>query len=323
MRLADFLAAERSGGPARCVPDGAFWRAQDVAPPRNACPPRDASRLSRSAPRRCRSVLLGWLLVLNAAAGCASRSRPPALPPLLPEEVPRLLEETAAVGSSIRRYQAVMGVRGEGRGGRFSGRLLVVFEREGTSAPPDAVAALRMEAYGPVGGSRWTLVAAPQRVTAVVRARQAFAEGRTLSPFVRELLGAPLGMEEVAALLVGTGVPVPPAAAARPGPEGVSVQLPQGARIWWSRDPASGKPRVERAAAAAWQVRYPENQPLRKGRVPRRIEIVTARISAAFTVEELRLNAALHPDSFVVQVPPGFRQVPAASLAGTSWRSER
>ena len=237
-------------------------------------------------------------------------------------ETSRFVQETAAAAAAVRRYQAVLGVRGEGRRGRFSGRLLAVFERDGTSPSPKAVTALRLEAYGPVGGSRWTLVAGASRVRAVVRARKAFAEGSALAPFALELLGVPLGMEEVVSLLVGTGVPIPPDFSVLPGTDGQSAVLGDGDRIWWEAGP-SGNLRVRRARGAGYEARYPTEGRLGDRPVPRRLEVITPPLTVRFLVEELSVNAALHPDSFVVRIPPGFRRVSVVELAGAVKLSAR
>ena len=74
------------------------------------------------------------------------------------------------------------------------GRLLVVFERPPERGDPGAVAALRLELFGPVGGPRWTLVAQPGRVRAVVPAERATCrEGADIRQFIEPLLGVPVG----------------------------------------------------------------------------------------------------------------------------------
>ena len=234
----------------------------------------------------------------------------------------RLLTETASAAGAVRRYQAVLGVRGRGRRGRFSGRLLVVFERPLERGDPGAVAALRLELFGPVGGPRWTLVAQPGRVRAVVPAERATAEGADIRQFIEPLLGVPVGLEQVAALVVGTGVPIRGAASARPAPRGPSAILEGGEQIWWE-SAGDGAMQVRRATAAGYEARYPGTLRRERRQVPRTMEIETGPVTATLTVEELRVNAVLHPDSFRLRIPSGFREVGVSELGAAMRLSER
>lgn len=276
------------------------------------------------APRErstARSFLLA-LALLGTGKGCAARTARPPAPPLSRAEASRLLAGTAAAAAGVRRYQAVLGVRGEGRRGRFSGRLLVVFERPEGAEDPAAVAALRMELYSPVGGSRWTLVAEPGQVRVVVPGERAFAEGTELRQFTEPLLGVSVGLRQVAALLVGTGVPIGPGVAALPGPDGGAAVLDGGDRIWW--DGAEGDAvQVRRVAAAGYKARYPDDY-RRKGRqVPRTVDIESDRVRATLRVEELEVNSRLHSDSFRLTTPAGFRRAEVRELSGAMRLPER
>ena len=262
------------------------------------------------------------LALLGTGLGCAARTaRPPALP-LSPAEASRLLGGTAAAAGGVRRYQAILGVRGEGRRGRFSGRLLVVFARPERAEDRAAVAALRMELYSPVGGSRWTLVAEPGRVRVVVPGERAFAEGTELHQFTEPLLGVPVGLRQVAALLVGSGVAIGPGASARPGPGGGSAVLDGGERIWW--DGLEGDaPQVRRVVAAGYEAGYPGDYRQRGRQVPRTVKVVSDRVRATLRVEELEVNARLHSDSFRLRTPPGFRRAEVRELSGAMRLPER
>lgn len=259
--------------------------------------------------------------------GCSGRrgpGLPPPSPPLSEAEAARLLAETASLGRGIRRYQAVLAVRGEGRRGRFSGRLLVIFERpdEGGDANAGAVASLRMELFGPVGGARWTLVAALGRVGVVVPGERAFAEGSELGEFTEALLGVSVGLEGVAALLVGSGIPIPAGAAARPNPRGGSAVLDSGEEIRWDTR-GDGPAQVVRAAAAEYEARYPDSWRRDGKRVPRRVEVVSGQVSARLEVEELEVNTRLHPDSFRLRTPAGFRRAAIRDLGRAMRLPER
>lgn len=276
------------------------------------------------------AVLAFFISVAGVGTSCARRPPPPPPAPLAAAEIARLLAAAAAESSGIRRYQALFSVRGDsvrGEGGRagFSGRLLILFERPAPGRPgaedPSAVAALRISAYAPVGGARWSLVAHPERVRAVAPAARVFAEGPDLRAFTEPLFGLPVGLREVAAIVAGSGLPLPavpegPGPGAEPTTDG-GARLPAGGRIWWWPPPggADGErpaPRVVRAAGGGYEVRYPEaaagsaRRPPR--RPPRRIEVRGDRVGARLTVEELEVNARLHPDSFRLPPAEGFRR---------------
>lgn len=298
------------------------------------------STLFRRPPRRGAPLFAAFLAIVGAIAVAGSCARrPPAPPegPLSAAEIERRLAATAAETSGIRRYQAIFSVRGEslrggsvrgavrGRGGGdgFSGRLLVLFERPpagfpGAAGDPAAVAALRISAFAPVGGVRWSLVARPGSVRAVAPAARVFAEGSDLRVFTEPLFGLPVGLREVAAVVSGSGVPlspVPPVGIAVPTPAPTptadgGARLPSGAEIWWA-PPSAGAgdaARVRRARGADYEVRYPEAASGGERPPPRRLEIEGERVRARLTVEELQVNARLHPDSFRLPVPDGFRQ---------------
>lgn len=275
----------------------------------------------------------GWFLGLLAAGALSSCARrPPAPPPparpLSAAEVSRLLAGTRAAAAGVRRYQAVFGVRGERDGRRTSGRLLVVFARREPDSPPaeapgqpsgeGAVEAMRISAFGPVGGARWSLVARPGRVEAVAPGERVFAAGTALREFTEPLFGAAVGLEEVGAALSGSGIPIPPGAEGVPA-EGGARLAAGGGSLHWAPVPvgtegegSDSSPRVVRAAAPGYEVRYPDRADSDR-QAPRRIEITAPGVEATLRVEELRVNARLHPDSFRLPDTAGLRRrsVPA------------
>ena len=261
------------------------------------------------------------LSLLGASAGCAARAPRPPPAALTEGEASGLVDETVAAAGRVRRYQAVMGVRGEGERGRFSGRLLVVFARPAERPNPEAVAGLRLELFAPVGGSRWTVVAAPGHVRLVVPAERAFAEGDELQKFTGPLLGVAVGLEEIAALLVGSGAPVGGPANIRSRPPGGSVVLESGAEIWW--DGTGPLAQVQRVATRHYEARYPGDFRRRGRQVPRTVEVVSKQVQATLTVEELEVNASLHPDSFRVRTPAGYRRAEIGELSRSSRLPER
>lgn len=202
----------------------------------------------------------------------------------------------------------MLGVRGEGEGGRFSGRLLVVFERPEDAEDPTAVAAMRMEGFGPVGGPRWTLVAEPGRARVVVPAERAVAEGNDLGAFTEALLGVPVALRQVAAIVVGIGAPFEPSDRVRI--ELASAVLPGGERVFWD----AARREVRRVVAADYEAIYPDEGRAGDRPLPRVFEIVSGRVEATLRVEELRVNAPLHADSFRLRVPEGFRRAGVREL---------
>ena len=261
------------------------------------------------------------LLGLAASAGCAARTGGIPAGPLDQAGALQLLEETTRLAASVRRYQAVVGLRGEGQRGRFSGRLLVVFARPSGGPDPEAVEAMRLELFAPVGGSRWTLVAEPGQVRLVVPGERAFAEGAELEEFTGPLLGVSVGREQIAALLVGSGAPVGGSENLRSLPANGSALLRSGVEIWW--DGATEGTQVRRVVATGYEARYPGEYRRQGRQVPRRVEIASDRIKATLTVEDLSVNAPLHPDSFQVRTPPGYRRAQVRELSRASRLPER
>lgn len=244
----------------------------------------------------------------------------PALP-LNQAAAMELLDETARLAASVRRYQAVVSLRGQGQRGRFSGRLLVVFVRPSGGPDPEAVEAIRLELFAPVGGSRWTLVAGPDQVRLVVPGERAFAEGEQLEEFTGPLLGVSIGRKQVAALLVGSGAPIGGSGNLQSLPANGSAVLRSGAEIWW--DDVTEGAQVRRVVATGYEARYPGPYRRRGRQVPRRVEIASDGMRATLTVEELEVNASLHPDSFQVRTPPGYRRARVRDLAQASRLPER
>ena len=258
---------------------------------------------------------------LAASLGCAARmGRVPAAP-LDETAALLLLDETARLAASVRRYQAVVSLRGEGERGRFSGRLLVVFARPPRGAEPEAVEAMRLELFAPVGGSRWTLVATPGEVRLVVPGERAFAEGEELEEFTGPLLGVSVGREQIAALLVGSGAPIGGPENLRSLPAHGSAVLGNGTEIWWD-DPADGG-QVRRVVAPGYEARYPGRYRRQGRQVPRLVEVASEATRATLTVEELQVNASLHPDSFEVRTPAGYRRAEVRELSRSSRIEER
>ena len=197
----------------------------------------------------------------------------------------------------------------------------MVFARPSGGPDPEAVESMRLELFAPVGGSRWTLVAGPAVVRLVVPAERAFAEGEELEEFTGPLLGVGVGREEIAALLVGSGAPIGGSGNLRSLAANGSAVLRSGAEIWW--DDVTAGAQVRRVVAAGYEARYPGHYRRRGRQVPRQVEVTSDRLQATLTVEELEVNTSLHPDSFAVRTPPGYRRAEVRELSQASRLPER
>jgi len=196
-----------------------------------------------------------------------------------------------------------------------------VFVRPSGGADPEAVEAMHLELFAPVGGSRWTLVASPGEARLVVPGERALAEGQELEEFTGPLLGVSVGREAIAALLVGSGAPIGGSENLRSLPANGSAVLGNGVEIWWD-DPADVG-QVRRVVAPGYEARYPGRYRRQGRQVPRLVEVDSDRVRATLRIEELEVNVALHPDSFQVRTPPGYRRAEVRELSRASRLKER
>ncbi len=192
----------------------------------------------------------------------------------------------------------------------------MVFARPAERADPEAVDALRLELFAPVGGSRWTLVAGPGHTRLVVPGERAFAEGTELEEFTGPLLGVAVGLDQIAALLVGSGTPIGGQEGIRSRPAGGSVVLDNGAEVWW--DGSGPDAQVRRVSTRGYEARYPGDYRRQGRQVPRRVQVASDQVQATLTVEELEVNASLHADSFRVRTPAGYRRAQIRELSRAS-----
>ena len=87
-------------------------------------------------------------------------------------------------------------------------------------------------------------------------------------------------------------------------------------------DPAEGG-QVRRVVAPGYEARYPGRYRRQGRQVPRLVEVESERTRATLTIEELEVNTSLHPDSFEVRTPPGYRRAEVRELSRASRLPER
>ncbi len=262
--------------------------------------------------RRPLLFLAALVIPLAMPLGCA-RGVPLPVPPSDRETAAALLEAAAEEAARVRRYQSILEVRGEGEDGRFSADLLLVFERPEDAPDRAAVERLRMELFGAMGGARWVLVAGPGGVTAIAPSKRAFARDTGLGAFTGSLIGVAVNARDVAAMLSGVGVPLRGNDRFRWNEGDGGIELDGGSRILWDGE------RVARAVAVRpgtpRRVHYEVHYPRGSRWPPREFEVRSPRVTASFVVTEIQVNAELHPDSFELDIPDGFREVAASALA--------
>lgn len=258
------------------------------------------------APRS--NVVLAGILLL-AAAGCARSPRvPEALPPPVPmeaSEVSTLLEELRRQGESVRRFQGLVRVRGKGPDGGFDARLAVLFERP---------LRLRVELLGPFGGTRWSVVASGDGISAYFPGRRQYLTEKDVPDVVSRLLGVRLGVMEMMAALSGVGVPLDSSS---------SVGYRRGRHRFIELEPPSTgvlqvneEDQVVEARAESYRVSYPGSWKSRGRPFPDEIEIQNESVRARLAAEDVDVNVELDPEAFVLQIPADAVRLRPAEVDG-------
>ncbi len=250
-----------------------------------------------------------WILA-GLGAGltvtCARTPQPPpdrvALTELeLASTVARLEQEL----SSVRRYQALVNVRGRGPDGGFTAKLVLIFER------PDQ---LRLELLaGLLGSTQWSAVADERRITVYFPGRREFLREEAVRDVVGELLGVALLPRDVMALVSGVGVDLlgaQPAAGFRQG-ETIQIELASGARL--SLDEAG---QVREAEGVDYQVSYPTPWKRRGRHVPDQLRLSSETISATLTVEAMDVNTSLDGEAFLLEIPDDAERLQLTQIGG-------
>ncbi len=192
---------------------------------------------------------------------------------------------------TVRRYQAVIGIRGKGPDGRFSATLVIIFER------PDR---MRVELLGAFGSTRWVAVAGQGEIVVWFPGRRECLRDTRVEKVVGALLGLALGPSEVMAALSGTGVPLGPL---RDRPDRairrdrtIQIEL-EGARIELEGD------QVISAQQTHYGVSYPTKWMESGKQVPPRVELRAENLQASLNMEDLDVNVPLHPKAFIIDLP--------------------
>jgi hypothetical protein len=267
-----------------------------------------ASPGRRTSPPSPTAITLGGVLTLLictvALVGGCSR-RPVAVGPAIPvpaEDADRLLADLAGSARGVQRYQAVLKVRGEGPDGRFSATEVLIFQR------PDRV---RVELLATFGPSRWIAVTRDGRITVLFPKTREYLEESAVEDVVAALLGIRLSPPEVMAILDGSGLPLAGERSLRAERRGdrIRIALPSG-----TVDVEADQ--VREAQAAGYRVIYPTEWKDMQRQVPDRIDIVSEKLEASLSVEDLDINVRLDPEAFVVSLPDGAGRLALAQIEG-------
>ena len=207
--------------------------------------------------------------------------------------------------SFIRRYQALVNVRGRGPGGRFRAKLVLIFER------PDR---LRVELFaGLLGSTQWTAVADEGGITVYFPKRREFLRETAVRDVVRELIGVALVPRDFMALVSGVGVDVSgvkPATGFRLG-DRVEIEFSNGARLFIDR---AGQ--IREAECVNYQVSYPTAWKRQGGRVPDQLRLTSDTISTTLTVMGMDINTLLDDEAFLLDIPDDAERLQLTQIGG-------
>ena len=245
------------------------------------------------------------IVVLTALASCTRRpaANVDSIPVRL-EEAEKMLNRLRRNEESVRRYQAVIRIRGKGPAGRFSATQVIIFER------PDR---MRVELLGAFGSTRWVAVADQGEIVVWFPGRREYLRDTRVKKVVGVLLGVELGPSEVMAALAGTGVPLgshgerPDRAIRRDG----TIQIELGeARIEVEED------QVVFAQQTHYRVSYPTKWVESGRQVPARVDLSAENLQASLTIEDLDVNVPLHSKAFVVELPEDAETLALDEIGG-------
>lgn len=269
-----------------------------------------SSFLLSGIPRRFAGPFV--LLALLCGEGCARRapSGPPLPFPL--EEASQRLEPIRRQALAVARYQAVVRVRGRGPEGRFSGTLMVAFER------PER---LRVELLGPFGSSRWIALVAEGEITVLFPSRREFVRESAVPAVLDALVGVGWSPDEAMAVLAGAGLPLDESTPTTAFQERDTVRVNLAADCFLRLR----GPEVIEASKGGYRVRYPAPWRSKGKAAPERIEVVSEDISATLAVSDLDINVPLDAEVFRLEIPAGTSRVGLREIGGEAFffRSER
>jgi len=248
------------------------------------------------------SIAVGMALM---TASCGRRIATPPKTPLPLDEAAQLVESVREQTESVKRYQSIVRLRGKGAEGRFRATLVVAFEK------PDR---LHVELLaGPFESSQWTAVAKEGEITVVFPSRREWVRESHVAAAVDTLLGVELEVEDVQALLSGTGLRrslLQASHAEREGPLS-RVALLEGELTLQASQ-------VLEAKTPKYRIRYPSRWKSEGRAVPDRIEIWTKELEASLLVEDADVNVAIDASVFEPVIPEGSRQVELSRVGDES-----
>ncbi len=246
------------------------------------------------------------LVPFIAWAACARSPRAPEpATPIEAREVSSLLDDLRRQYESVQRYQGLVRVRGRGPEGAFEARLGVWFER------PDR---LRVELLGAFGGTRWSAVASGEEITAYFPGKRHYLREPDVADVVGRLLGIRLRAEEMMAALSGTGLPFESSAEVQGHRQGALRVLTAPSKATIHFDDGS---QVTSARCDSYRVSYPSWKS--RGRLfPDELQLENESVRVRLEAEEVDVNVALDPDTFLLPIPPDAVRLRPAEVGSES-----
>jgi hypothetical protein len=222
--------------------------------------------------------------------------------PIPIEEAEPILHRLHDEEETIKRYQAVLKIRGKGPEGRFSATQILIFER------PDRV---RVELLGAFGSTRWIAVISGGEVLVFFPSRREYLRESRIEQVVEALLGVALGPEEVISALAGVGLPLGGSCAVRAVREdgATRIELGEGAI---ELDEAQ----IRWAEGDDYRVVYPTRWKSRGRPVPDRVDIQSSELQASIKVEDLGVNVPFHSKAFILDVPGDAQRLELQEIGG-------
>jgi hypothetical protein len=199
-------------------------------------------------------------------------------------------------------------VRGRGPEGGFDARLGVWFERPSR---------LRVELLGAFGGTRWSAVASGEEITAYFPGKRHYLREPDVADVVGRLLGIRLRAEDMMAALSGAGIPLDDSQEARglrrgalrvlelAGPSKSAVDIDVGSRVVSAR-------------CQGYRVSYPSSWMSRGRLFPDELQLENESVRARLETEEVDVNVALDPETFLLSIPPDAVRLRPAEVGSES-----
>jgi hypothetical protein len=165
---------------------------------------------------------------------------------------------------------------------------------------------------GAFGATRWSVVATDEGIRVVFPGPRQYVEEKDTADVVGRLLGVPLDVNEMMALLSGSGIPLEsePVSAFRQGPVTV-VSLNGGERLELSEEG-----QITSVQTSRYRVGYPSSWKRRRRHVPDTIRLETDVLTVTLTPEDVDVNVSVDPEAFVVEIPEGAERLRPSDISG-------